>query len=378
MALRAGYYGLKRALIEKVKVLPGFSAIGTGLQINNDGELEVTGATTTIDPNPEGDPTESLEKLQIGDTIYGVNDNTKCYQTDDDTEVTIVDADYVPFYDASASAPKKSTWSNFISKIKAKITEYVTWSFNARTGVHNILDPDFNPPSFSSVDDIVTLNNGILTLNGTRASSTNYAIKDRKTGAKVIYLPKGTYTYYALGADWENGVQVGTTYNNSFVSIAQSGSANDRVTFTVDDNTPSDFKLADGSVLIGLYVKILLGTYSNKVIKPMLCSGNDPIATYASFAMTNRELTENKLDKLNDIISSSSEDINNYTKAGIWGVTEAAVHAPENQSKGMLIVYERGDGTIYQTFYKNNVLYQRVFASNSWTNWFKFTGTELT
>lgn len=165
-------------------------------------------------------------------------------------------------------------------------------SEQAVLGAYNILDPDFNPPSFSGVDDIVTLNNGILTLNGTRASSANYAIKDRKTGAKVIYLPKGTYTFYGLGADWENGVQVGTTYNNAFVSIAQSGSANDRVTFTIDDNTPSDYKLADGSVLIGLYVKILLGTYSNKIIKPMLCLGSDPDDTYAPYAMTNKELTD--------------------------------------------------------------------------------------
>lgn len=47
--------------------------------------------------------------------------SSKAYQTDDSTETTIADDDLLPFYDTSATARKKSTWSNIIAKIKAKL-----------------------------------------------------------------------------------------------------------------------------------------------------------------------------------------------------------------------------------------------------------------
>lgn len=90
MALRAGYYGLKNSLLNKVKGLPGIKSIGSGLNLDSTtGELTASG--------------------------------TNVYKTDDATESAIVDADYVPFFDSSAAsgegAPKKSTWSNFKTKI---------------------------------------------------------------------------------------------------------------------------------------------------------------------------------------------------------------------------------------------------------------------
>ena len=53
------------------------------------------------------------------------DDLEKTYKTDDATESAIVDADYIPFYDSSASVSKKSTWSNFCNKIAAKLFKYV-------------------------------------------------------------------------------------------------------------------------------------------------------------------------------------------------------------------------------------------------------------
>lgn len=135
MALRAGYYGLKKSLLNKVKGLPGIKSIGSGLNLNSTtGELTATGTTLVIEPNPEGDATEDLNKLLVGETIYKVNDNTKCYQTDDGTESIIVDADYIPFLDSSAAsgagAPKKSTWSNFCNKIASKLKNHTITSIS--------------------------------------------------------------------------------------------------------------------------------------------------------------------------------------------------------------------------------------------------------
>lgn len=111
MALKAGYKGIKD--------------VGDGLQITTDGVLEITGESVVI-PNPEGEATESLTKLEVGSTIYGIEaDTSDCYKTSDGTESNIVDADYIPFLDSSAGsgsgAAKKSTWSNFVSKVAAKL-----------------------------------------------------------------------------------------------------------------------------------------------------------------------------------------------------------------------------------------------------------------
>ena len=113
MALRAGYYGLKRKLFEKVLGLPPIKTIGDGLSLNSTtGELSATGG--------------------------GGGDTSKCYKTTDETVTAIVDADYIPFLDSSAAsgagAPKKSTWSNFCTKIAAKFENV----FNAYLGVTSI------------------------------------------------------------------------------------------------------------------------------------------------------------------------------------------------------------------------------------------------
>ena len=43
MALRAGYYGIKKKILEKVNALPGIKTIGTGLSLSSAGVLSATG-----------------------------------------------------------------------------------------------------------------------------------------------------------------------------------------------------------------------------------------------------------------------------------------------------------------------------------------------
>ena len=74
MALRAGYYGLKRVLIDKLFKLPGIEEIGDGLTLD-DGVL--TGDAGSVVANPEGSATSgNLTKLKVGDDIYNVPDTT--------------------------------------------------------------------------------------------------------------------------------------------------------------------------------------------------------------------------------------------------------------------------------------------------------------
>lgn len=67
-----------------------------------------------------------------------IPDISNCYQTTDTAETTIDDADYFPFYDTSATAKRKSLWSNIKSVLKTyfdaiylKITQKDTFSAEA-------------------------------------------------------------------------------------------------------------------------------------------------------------------------------------------------------------------------------------------------------
>ena len=81
---------------------------------------------------------------QIDDTTTGQNktwsstkiateiDGKMAYSVNDTTETTLDNDDYVPFYDYSASARRKSTWSN----IKAKLKSYFDGIYAALSHTH--------------------------------------------------------------------------------------------------------------------------------------------------------------------------------------------------------------------------------------------------
>lgn len=362
MALRAGYYGLKRVLIKKVKDLPGFSAIGTGLQINNDGELEATGATTTIDPNPEGEATESLEKLQIGETIYGVNDNTKCYQTDDDTEATIVDADYIPFYDASASAPKKSTWSNFVSKIKAKITEYVTWSINSIIGAKNFLNNIAVTSTIGNITFTVGSDKSV-TISGTSGEAEYSSLWLNQS----VYLEAGV-NYKLVGAP-EGGGPSPQKWNIQVVPLSSTTS------IAADYGSGAEF-----TVDITGYYRARINTYpsqeyDNLLFKPMIILSDDISTGFADYAMTNRELTENKVDK-EMIIIDSSFDLDNVKDTGFYYITSSPSNIPDSLAYTFMDVRKRSaNDNVRQIIYGSSTIYIRAYNGTTWSSWYKFIGT---
>ena len=66
------------------------------------------------------------------------------YSPNDTAETDIQDADYFPFYDDSATAKKKSLWSNIKAKLKTYFdTLYVSWNDNAIIGAHNFFNKNY-------------------------------------------------------------------------------------------------------------------------------------------------------------------------------------------------------------------------------------------
>lgn len=61
-----------------------------------------------------------------------IPDISNCYQTTDTAETDIQDADYFPFYDTSATAKRKTLWSN----IKAKLKTYFDSLYAAISHTH--------------------------------------------------------------------------------------------------------------------------------------------------------------------------------------------------------------------------------------------------
>lgn len=197
MALRSGYYGLKRKLFEKVLGLPAIKSIGDGLSLNSTtGVLSASGGGgTTVVANPEGTATADLTKLQVGETIYDIeSDTSACYQTTDDTETAIVDTDYIPFFDSSAAsgegAPKKSTWSNFCSKIAAKLAT----TFNKYLGIESL----GSGLTLSQEGVLTAAGTGSITITTIGSGSTTFAQGDIEKIISNVVLSTAATTFKFL------------------------------------------------------------------------------------------------------------------------------------------------------------------------------------
>ena len=143
----------------------------------------------------------------------------------------------------------------------------------------NKLEDTFNTGTFLGVD--ITADNGVIDLNGTGTGSNSFAIKSRNTSGNYIYMPKGNYIFSAQGIG--SGVVVGTTYNGAFYEIERNDNG-EFVGFSITDNTPSDYKQSDGSVLLSLYISISARTYNHQKVYPMIRLASETDATFEPYS----------------------------------------------------------------------------------------------
>ena len=108
---------------------------------------------------------QSIDSFGDVETALGNKaDSTSAYLTNDTAETTIDDADYIPFYDSSATAKKKVTFAN----LRAGIGENITFTL------------------YSATEDTVTISQNGSTVKTVTIASGNSA---------EVTLPKGRYTF---------------------------------------------------------------------------------------------------------------------------------------------------------------------------------------
>lgn len=137
----------------------------------------------------------SGSKLDVESTLYGLYN--KSYLTDDTTETTIDDADYIPFYDTSASAKKKISWSNIKSVLKTYFDNiYATITNLNKKADLTDLAPAFDDTTTYAIGDYVTYTDGDV-----------YRFTSAHTGAWA----SGDVTKVDVGAELKNKISKSST-----------------------------------------------------------------------------------------------------------------------------------------------------------------------
>lgn len=117
-------------------------------------------------------------------------------------------------------------------------------------------------------------------------------------------------------------------------------------------------------------------------------SGGISSGTSLAFGTGNNQMTAVDNGGLNDIFnlfsfpanaSVSGADLNNYKSSGIWYINGGSPSHTPTGSYGILIVFPAGT-TIIQIYFPAGSDYfcTRRCVSNTWTNWFKHLGTQIT
>ena len=148
------------------------------------------------------DTTTSQTKVWSSTKVATEIDGKLSYSVNDDTATDIADADFVPYYDYSAAARKKSTWANIIAKIKAKLATVAT------TGSYNDLS---NKPTIP-------------------AAQIQSDWNQTTTTAKDFIKNKPTIPSAQVNSDWNSSSGVSEILNKpTLATVATSGSYSDLV-----------------------------------------------------------------------------------------------------------------------------------------------------
>lgn len=160
---------------------------------------------------------DSAEEKWKNGSSGGGGDTSDCYKTSDTAETGIDDADYFPFYDASATAKKKTLWSNIKSVLKTYFdTLYSTVKSRgtpASGGTALSLVNTGDMYTWNNKQDALTAGTNIG-ISGNTISATNTLSLVYSTSEQVIgKWVDGSYLY-------QKTINFGSLPNNTIKSVA--------------------------------------------------------------------------------------------------------------------------------------------------------------
>ena len=232
------------------------------------------------------------------------------YSPNDTAETTIDDTDYFPFYDTSATAKRKTLWSNIKAKLKAyfdtiyqAVLSFDTWptSGSSNPVTSNGIASALTTKMDRLETDVLGAKN-LLPMAVTRTiSGVTFTVEEdgrvnfsgTNSSSDKIYFP----IYPA------DGSYVSSGFANYILSGCMYGSESTfylcLLTSTDETTISSEYPVYGGDQLT---IPLLFGKKRfaicvcgnqtvNNAILPMLRLGRDPYDNYVPYAMTNRELT---------------------------------------------------------------------------------------
>ena len=203
-----------------------FNTIGNGLDVNLQNELEVAAKNTYIPSGTSSD--RPISGQGVADAL------TTSYLVGDTAETTIDDADYVPFYDSSATAKRKSLWSN----IKSVLKTYFDTLYAAVSHTHTKSEiTDFPSLGTASSKDVPTSGNAsssqVVMGNDTRLTDSRTPTSHTHTKSQITDFP-------TLGTAASKDVPTSGNASSSQVVMGNDSRLTDSRTPTSHTHTISD------------------------------------------------------------------------------------------------------------------------------------------
>ena len=231
-------------------------------------------------------------------------------------------------------------------------------------------------------DNAVTISNITYTIT---ADSSGYVTKIKVNGtasSNSILLLTSEGTPFDKGDFKFNGLQNVADTDKFYVTFyddATQTSGSGQYRHDLKNKADNDVTISQGYVGYLRIVILQNAVIDNVEIFPMLRDARDTNPDYQPPCMTNKELS----DAVAYVHLTSADDLDTLlTNGTYWYENSLPAHAPSDAAYAKVIVFGNGDTNIetpIQLIVHRNALYTRRCGGNpkAWSNWFKFTGTEV-